>query len=107
MSQTSSYVQPKDFRRLRACIRCKLLKTESQWLVERYCENCGDVNEENITSNFKGFISFTDPKNSWAAKWLMVGVDSFPGIYCISVDNYDEEVEEYEDDAVEVEENEY
>ena len=24
----------------------------------------------NITQNFKGIIAITNPKNSWAAKWL-------------------------------------
>ncbi len=25
---------------------------------------------EKITANFKGMIAITNPKNSWAAKWL-------------------------------------
>lgn len=27
-------------RRLRACMRCHLIKTEQQWREEKVCENC-------------------------------------------------------------------
>mmetsp|Transcript_27230 Transcript_27230/g.28303 ORF Transcript_27230/g.28303 Transcript_27230/m.28303 type:complete len:101 (-) Transcript_27230:2252-2554(-) len=96
---SSTYVQPKDNKRLRACTRCKLLKTESQWMSERFCENCGDFREENITSNFKGFLAYTDPKHSWVSKWL-VSQDVVPGLYCISVDAVEDEIEDYEQEEI-------
>ena len=97
----TEFAEPKELKRLRACIRCKLLKTESQWLNNRYCENCGNISEDNITSNFKGFIAYTDPKNSWAAKWLNNDHKNLkPGIYCINVDNVEENEDNYEDEIV-------
>lgn len=99
----NTYIQPKELKKLRACTKCKLIKTESQWLSERMCENCGDFREDNITSNFKGLLIFTDPKHSWAAKWL-INQDIYPGMYCISVDNQEEEIEDYEQEEVPEEE---
>lgn len=97
-----SYVQPKEIRKLRACIRCKLLKTESQWLNQQFlCENCGNIPENEITSNFKGFVAYTDPEHSWVSKWLQMK-SCIPGMYCISVDNNDNEEEfanDYEDEV--------
>jgi len=43
--------------------------------LDEGCPNCNyDVSKKEmlgyITTNFKGMIAITNPKNSWAAKWL-------------------------------------
>ena len=95
----TTYTYPKELKKLRACINCKLLKTEPQWLKDKVCENCGEIRDDYLTSHFKGMIAYTDPNNSWAAKWL-VKPDVIPGIYCVSVDSAEQEQEDYEADEV-------
>ena len=66
---------------LRACFKCKLVKTEEQW-EESGCINCGfDPNDylDETTHEFTGMIALCDPEDSWVAKWqgltkLSVGV---------------------------------
>ena len=66
---------PKDRKRLRACVQCKLVKTENQFKSEKACENkCWGSNGldewyDNTTTNFSGIISMMIPKKSWVAKW--------------------------------------
>ena len=88
MSETT-HSYPTTMKKLRACFNCHLVKTEQQvnqnyfdvlnyvylQFLEKGCENCHeDWNRQeayhNITSNFKGIISITNPKYSWAARWL-------------------------------------
>eukprot|EP01043_Picozoa_sp_COSAG02_P055076 COSAG02_NODE_6333_length_3644_cov_2.512553_2_plen_434_part_00 len=67
--------------KLRACFKCKLVKTEEQW--EDYgCLNCNwdssDFMEE-TTQDFGGMIAMCKPEDSWVAKWqgltkLSIGV---------------------------------
>ncbi len=87
--------------------------------MDKGCENCHeDWNRQeayhNITSNFKGIISITNPKYSWAARWLHKSKNKYftkilkilanliPGFYCIDIisDNKedDEENDEYEEE---------
>ncbi|RVW51265.1 Transcription elongation factor SPT4-like 2 [Vitis vinifera] len=59
---------------LRACLRCRLVKTYDQFR-ESGCENCPffkmDEDHERVvdctTPNFNGIISMMDPTRSWAA----------------------------------------
>ena len=68
----SKYLYPQELKKLKACTRCHLVKTNTQFLKEG-CENCkrgkSDISET-ITGKFKGIIAITDPKRSWAAKYL-------------------------------------
>ena len=93
---------PAGYTRLRACLKCKLIKTEEQWVKEG-CQNCEDLdfkgNSEDMISctsaRFEGIISLINPKQSWVAKWNHLE-DRVPGCYAVDVqgsrpDDYQEE----------------
>ncbi|XP_050387543.1 transcription elongation factor SPT4 homolog 2-like [Argentina anserina] len=76
---------------LRACLRCRLVKTYDQFR-ENGCENCpffkmeedSDLVNEGTTPNFSWIISVMDPDGSWAAKWLRIS-RFVPGCYTLAV----------------------
>lgn len=80
-----SIVIPPTLRGLRACLRCKMVKTEKQF--QDGCANCDEESfepETHTTPVFHGLLALTEPKSSWVAKWH--GLDNFvPGLYALSV----------------------
>lgn len=64
-----------------ACLVCKLVKTLDQFHRDG-CDNCYFLDmtenrnrcEDCTTINFQGIITVVDPKASWAAKWLHMGM---------------------------------
>lgn len=83
---------PEAYTRLRACLKCRLIKTESQWLKEG-CDNCpnleiqGDVDRmvDCTTPGFEGVIALMAPMKSWMGRWnkLDAGIE---GCYAVEVD---------------------
>ena len=68
----SNYTYPQELKKLKACVDCHLIKTLAQFQKD-CCDNCSyKKNElsEKLTSKFKGMIAITDPKTSWAARYL-------------------------------------
>ena len=68
----SKYLFPSELKKLKACTQCHLVKTSAQFQKEG-CENCKiskNAIEDKITGKFKGIIAITDPRKSWAAKYL-------------------------------------
>ena len=82
-------VVPSDLKKLRACLRCYLVKTESQFLGDG-CENCAflrlDEDREKVyqctTSSFQGVVSMITSQDSWVARWLKQG-SLYPGCYAL------------------------
>ena len=83
---------PAGYNNLRACIRCKLVKTEAQFL-EDGCDNCVALSmahdiervQECTSPHFAGIVSLMQPRDSWVSSWN--GLESrIPGCYCIDVD---------------------
>ena len=96
----SKYTYPTELKKLKVCVTCNLMKTNTQFLKEG-CNNCKISKEamaDNITSKFKGMIAITDPRKSWCAKYL--DKNTFvPGFYGLGV--YDERANDnndYEED---------
>mmetsp|Transcript_25227 Transcript_25227/g.42026 ORF Transcript_25227/g.42026 Transcript_25227/m.42026 type:complete len:123 (-) Transcript_25227:122-490(-) len=82
---------PNEFKALRSCLRCSLIKTFEQF-IDRGCENCeflameGDSRkvQECTTSYFEGAIALVEPRGSWVAKWQRVS-QFYPGMYAIDI----------------------
>mmetsp|Transcript_5627 Transcript_5627/g.7608 ORF Transcript_5627/g.7608 Transcript_5627/m.7608 type:complete len:122 (+) Transcript_5627:98-463(+) len=78
-------------RNLRACLRCRLLKSYNQF-YDKGCENCPFLSlaqdQERVvectTTNFSGIFSVMDPQGSWAARWSHLG-RFVPGCYALTL----------------------
>eukprot|EP00638_Chattonella_subsalsa_P008530 CAMPEP_0117760382 /NCGR_PEP_ID=MMETSP0947-20121206/16595_1 /TAXON_ID=44440 /ORGANISM="Chattonella subsalsa, Strain CCMP2191" /LENGTH=158 /DNA_ID=CAMNT_0005581059 /DNA_START=33 /DNA_END=509 /DNA_ORIENTATION=+ len=82
---------PEGLSGLRACKRCTLVKTYTQF-YEHGCDNCPflemDANPDRVndctSSFFEGLIAMVQPEGSWVAKWQRIG-QCKPGMYAIEV----------------------
>ncbi|KRX99451.1 60S ribosomal protein L7a [Trichinella pseudospiralis] len=83
---------PKDFRNLRACLVCSMIKSIDQF-ESQGCDNCEqflsmkddrDKVFDCTSANFDGMIFLTDPDDSWVGRWQMISKKKI-GIYAISV----------------------
>lgn len=76
-------------KKLRACIRCHLIKSESQFKKDG-CDNCLYFKEKSYTysdytsANFEGLVSIMDPQISWVARHMNVH-RYIPGSYCVRI----------------------
>jgi transcription elongation factor SPT4 len=91
---------PKSHTKLRACLKCKLVKTETQW-VQEGCENCDELSirddiervQDCTSAYFEGLIAMMSPNDSWVSKWN--GLERrTPGCYAVDVEG---ELPEYAD----------
>lgn len=84
-------IVPKEFKALRACLRCSLIK-EFRQFFENGCENCEFLAmqqdhkrvAECTTAYFEGTVALVEPGASWVAKWQRIGHFE-PGLYAIEV----------------------
>ena len=81
------YVTPtKQGGRLRACLSCKLIKSQDDWL--NGCENCnnqlryGDYDNW-TTPSFTGMCALMSDQKSWVAKHQRI-MRLVPGLYAIA-----------------------
>eukprot|EP00611_Tribonema_gayanum_P012096 TRINITY_DN2263_c0_g1_i3.p2 TRINITY_DN2263_c0_g1~~TRINITY_DN2263_c0_g1_i3.p2 ORF type:complete len:132 (-),score=43.75 TRINITY_DN2263_c0_g1_i3:27-422(-) len=82
---------PGELKALRACKRCALVKTLTQF-TEQGCENCPFLRIEEsaervhecTSSYFSGMIAMLNPKESWVARWQRIRAFK-PGMYAIEV----------------------
>jgi transcription elongation factor SPT4 len=80
---------PNDAKGLRACLRCSLVKTFSQFL-DNGCENCeflgmvgdADRTHECTTAFYEGTMAIMAP--GWVAQWQRVA-NFMPGMYAIAM----------------------
>ena len=71
---------PLEMKKLRACLRCALIKTVDQF-YEGGCENCPFLRMdqsmprvmESTTAYFEGMIALVNNEGSWVAKWQRIG----------------------------------
>lgn len=92
MSTLSFTVPTNQFSRLRACMVCSIVRTETKFRNEG-CPNCEEYLEVSTRDSgvevctspaFEGLITLNDPKTSWVAKWQRL--DSYiPGTYAVKV----------------------
>ena len=111
---TEYFSSPTELKKLRACADCHLVKTFEQFRKEG-CENCnvkGNEMVEKLTKNFNGIIAITNPKKSWAARYLGKGKNKIfiyyidkliPGFYCLNCSEDKRDNDEYERDDEEEE----
>jgi transcription elongation factor SPT4 len=82
---------PDSEKGLRACLRCSLVKTFTQF-HDSGCENCdflGMVGEmdkvhECTTSYFAGTVALIQPIDSWVARWQRI-ITYIPGLYALAM----------------------
>ncbi|KAJ9447292.1 Transcription elongation factor SPT4 [Diplonema papillatum] len=102
-----------DNRKLRACLRCKMLKTLDQY-VEQGCNNCAPYTDptneranpvdcvlKNTTTNFEGMVCICtgSRQDSWVCRWQdLCHASLAPGAYAVTLrTEVEDEVEDDQD----------
>ena len=49
--QECQFVVPKSSKQLKACLKCGLMKTHDEWVVDRSCQNCGPFRQLTLSNN--------------------------------------------------------
>ena len=92
---------PDSRKKLRACLTCLLIKTESQFKDIGCSNECFVSSQwpENSSPSFSGMISMMRPKDSWVARWNGIKtvtdeeepkiITRMPGLYAIKVTDGD------------------
>merc|ERR1712032_1461712 len=89
MSEEINTIIPNSMTKLRACMRCHLVKSEAQFKHDG-CENCpffkgSDWEVHEFTNaNFEGVVSIMNCEDSWVSKRLDVNTFQ-PGCYCLKI----------------------
>ena len=69
--ETMRYVIPDDFKKLKCCKICGLIKDEDQFFKEG-CDNCVEIfgkDEELFTKQYTGIMSLLRPDRSYIARY--------------------------------------
>jgi transcription elongation factor SPT4 len=76
---------PARMKGLRACVTCRLVKNEAQFLDDG-CENCGEIERihSETSPTFHGLVAVMNPSTSWVAKWRRQD-KAAAGMYAIKV----------------------
>lgn len=78
---------PESLRSLRACLRCKLIKSAGQF-QDNGCDNCVEFEEKNpieyTTPRFHGMLAMLNSSESWVARWQKQ-VGRQRGLYALQV----------------------
>jgi len=88
-NQDALYTSPRDLKKLRACYRCHLIKTEKQFNDEG-CDNCPFFKANRYlaydytSGNFEGLISVIDTYKSWISRYLNLS-KFVPGCYALKI----------------------
>lgn len=85
----ATFAVPNEMKRLRACLRCHLVKAERQF-ARQGCENCAMFQRreyaasEYTTPNFEGLVAVADPHASWISRHLNLS-KFVPGTYALKL----------------------
>ncbi|KAH9391167.1 Transcription elongation factor SPT4 [Tyrophagus putrescentiae] len=95
MAELEAALLPYNFRSLRACLLCSLVKSFDMF-EENGCENCDQYlgmknNRQMIydctSNNFEGIIGLMSPRDSWVARWKRI-TRNCPGMYALTVSGH-------------------
>lgn len=92
MASANNFIPMGQFRNMRACMVCAIIKTQQQFL-NNGCPNCAFLelrgNQEGVqdcTSQvFEGLIAVSDSQKSWVARWQRLE-GYVPGVYAVQVE---------------------
>lgn len=92
MASANNFIPTGQFRNMRACMVCSIVKTQQQFLSQG-CPNCSflelrgnqDMIAECTSQVFEGLITISDTSRSWVARWQRLE-GYVPGCYAVQVE---------------------